>query len=381
MARSWERPTTSRFAHLRAAVSGEGPPSLRVALVSMPFVTTRRPSIQLGLLQAILGQRGIQAKSHHLNLHFAARIGWATYEAICNLPRLTGEWIFARTAFGEHVPYSRGLPPDLRDDASPFNGFPEILERIREDEAPTFVEECLHSIPWAEYDVVGFSSMFDQNAAALALAGRIKETLPHMLIVFGGANFEDKMGLEYVRAFDWIDFAVVGEGDRAFPELLERLATGLDLAEVKGIAYMQDGVVHYTGLAPLIRDLDALPIPDYGDFFATAAELELPMKLDDSQRSTFRVSYESARGCWWGAKHHCTFCGLNGTTLAFRSKSPDRVLDGSPHWRRAMGGISLRPSTTSSTCNTSSSCLAHWRNSSERGGSSTRSKRISNGSS
>jgi ribosomal peptide maturation radical SAM protein 1 len=34
---------------------------------------------------------------------------------------------------------------------------------------------------------------------------------------------------------------------------------------------------------------------------------------------------ESARGCWWGAKHHCTFCGLNGATITWRSKSPARV--------------------------------------------------------
>src|SRR4029077_7134134 len=32
------------------------------------------------------------------------------------------------------------------------------------------------------------------------------------------------------------------------------------------------------------------------------------------------------RGCWWGAAHQCTFCGLNGTSLSYRSKSPERVL-------------------------------------------------------
>ena len=33
-----------------------------------------------------------------------------------------------------------------------------------------------------------------------------------------------------------------------------------------------------------------------------------------------RLYFESSRGCWWGAKHHCTFCGLNGSTMAFRRK-------------------------------------------------------------
>lgn len=35
---------------------------------------------------------------------------------------------------------------------------------------------------------------------------------------------------------------------------------------------------------------------------------------------------ETSRGCWWGQKHHCTFCGLNGTAMAFRSKTAARVL-------------------------------------------------------
>jgi radical SAM superfamily enzyme YgiQ (UPF0313 family) len=35
---------------------------------------------------------------------------------------------------------------------------------------------------------------------------------------------------------------------------------------------------------------------------------------------------ETSRGCWWGQKHHCTFCGLNGHGMTFRSKSSERVV-------------------------------------------------------
>lgn len=31
--------------------------------------------------------------------------------------------------------------------------------------------------------------------------------------------------------------------------------------------------------------------------------------------------FEGSRGCWWGAKTQCTFCGLNGSTISFRAKS------------------------------------------------------------
>jgi ribosomal peptide maturation radical SAM protein 1 len=37
--------------------------------------------------------------------------------------------------------------------------------------------------------------------------------------------------------------------------------------------------------------------------------------------------YEASRGCWWGEKSHCTFCGLNGQGMASRQKSPDRVIE------------------------------------------------------
>lgn len=40
-----------------------------------------------------------------------------------------------------------------------------------------------------------------------------------------------------------------------------------------------------------------------------------------------RLPVEGSRGCWWGEKHHCTFCGLNGSFMEFRSKSPDRFHD------------------------------------------------------
>jgi ribosomal peptide maturation radical SAM protein 1 len=40
-----------------------------------------------------------------------------------------------------------------------------------------------------------------------------------------------------------------------------------------------------------------------------------------------RLLFETARGCWWGERQHCTFCGLNGTAMAFRSKSAARALD------------------------------------------------------
>ena len=78
---------------------------LRVALVNMPFASTRYPSIQLGLLQAILTARGIPTVSHYFNLSFAARIGWMLYENLTEGQAYgIGDWIFSRAAFGNDAP-------------------------------------------------------------------------------------------------------------------------------------------------------------------------------------------------------------------------------------------------------------------------------------
>jgi ribosomal peptide maturation radical SAM protein 1 len=69
--------------------------------------------------------------------------------------------------------------------------------------------------------------------------------------------------------------------------------------------------------------LDELPAPDYEDYFEQAESLGI---LSSAARRMVRLPIETARGCWWGEKHHCTFCGLNAATMRFRSKSADRVL-------------------------------------------------------
>jgi len=62
-----------------------------------------------------------------------------------------------------------------------------------------------------------------------------------------------------------------------------------------------------------------LPDPDYEDYFAALKDSHFRYRIQPS------LLIETARGCWWGAKSHCTFCGLNGASLTFRSKSAARV--------------------------------------------------------
>jgi ribosomal peptide maturation radical SAM protein 1 len=315
---------------LIAPFTSLGPPplpakrhALRVALVNMPFSSSRFPSMQIGLLRSILATRGFSATAHYLNLEFAARIGWNLYEALSNSTLyFVGDWMFAGEAFREDAPdpllFLRRYAGQLSKKRLDW------FWRQRKEGAREFLEYCLVSVPWHQYEVVGFSSVFVQNVAALAFARLLKERHPHLITVFGGANFEDEMGLEFVRALPWIDYAVLGEADESFPGLLERLADGEAVAAMPGIAHVENGTVDYGGHSPLLRDLDSLPVPDYDDYFAAAARLRMPNALE---ANGIQIPFESARGCWWGEKQHCTFCGLNAMGMGYRSKSPARILD------------------------------------------------------
>ena len=304
-------------------------PPAPVVLVSMPFMDIDRPSIQLGLLGAICTGYRLPVRTLHANLDFAARIGADRYRRLSeHRGRMLGDWLFSPAAFGDAAPDVAGvLPADFAADLTDLGDDPAdvraTLLKIRDADVPAYLDDLLTEVRWADVGVVGFTSTFQQNAASFALARRLKAGHPGLVTVFGGANFDGEMGLELVRTMDCVDYAVIGEGDTALPVLLAALAAGADPGAVPGVAHRRpDGTVALTPPAPLAR-LDRSPVPDYAEYFDRAARLGL---LPESAPRSAWIPFESARGCWWGAKHHCTFCGLNGTTMQFRAKPADRVL-------------------------------------------------------
>jgi ribosomal peptide maturation radical SAM protein 1 len=301
-----------------------------VVLVSMPFMDIDRPSIQLGLLKAVLTEHGFPVRTLHANLDLAARIGVDHYRAVAaHRGRMLGDWLFSIEAFGEAAPdRAARLLDDFADDLPHLDGSPaEVRDRllaVRDTHVPAYLDQLVDAVGGDGTRVVGFTSTFQQNTASFALARRLKSRWPEIITVFGGANFDGEMGAELVRCVDCIDLAIIGEGDTALPQLLISLAAGTDPGTVPGVARRVGGQVVATPAAAPLAALDDLPTPDYDEYFARAEALDLLPRVGHRQ---VWIPFESARGCWWGAKHHCTFCGLNGTTMRFRAKSAKRVLD------------------------------------------------------
>jgi len=309
----------------------------QVALVNMPFSYSKYPSIQLGTLSALLKSKGVPVDCHHLNVRFAHKIGVPLYEMICEKRALFGEWLFSYLLFRDNpkrAEYPRVFKPVFeqvaQESGHPISFFEDMATRT----APQFLTWAMTAIDWSQYKLVGFTSTFDQNVASLTLAKMIKDLYPEVKIIFGGANYDGEMGMEYFRAFPFIDYVVVGEGEEVVPALVRHVLEGTSDAVPNGVIFREHDQIRFTANPALFADFAKTGPPDYDDYYHLLAE------LGDAAQGLDRILlYEGSRGCWWGEKHHCTFCGLNAQSMKFRAKSPDQAA-------REMTALSSRYDTT-----------------------------------
>ena len=301
-------------------MTAEQSANVDVTFVVLPFADNQSPAIGVSLLKAELDARGWTSRILYFNIAFAELIGQQLYFRISNgfsTNALIGEWFFADCVFGDAIPpeyeyvsrvLSRWAPPDLIAD---------ILEARRFRHS--FVDKCAAEISEIKPRIVGFTTTFDQTCACLAVAKAIKSRVDPPLVVFGGANCEGGMGRQLLASVDWIDNVCTGEGDEAFPAFVEEVVRGNVTPEIRGMP----GRHTRSELADpaMIRNLDALPAPDYRDYFDSLRASSLGDSLQP------RLHFQSSRGCWWGEKQHCTFCGLNGQGMAYRSKSANAVFE------------------------------------------------------
>lgn len=294
----------------------------------MPFAMADRPSIQCGLLKAELARGGHEVDVLYLNLELAAEIGADFYHELAHLRsnQFLGEWLFSAAAFenpSQAAEYFAACPTVERTCAKLGVDLGRLCE-LRDQVLPEWIRGWAEDRDWSVYTAIGFTCTFQQNTAAFALARALKERFPRLVTIFGGSNFDGGMGRELVRALPFIDYAVVGEGDRALTRMIGLVVRGRTAEDVPGVlARHPDGSVSETPPGDLIHDLDELPDPDYDEYFSSLFRLGRERVLGNRPPL---LLFESARGCWWGQKRQCTFCGLNNQGMKFRSKSPDRVV-------------------------------------------------------
>ena len=125
---------------------------------------------------------------------------------------------------------------------------------------------------------------------------RLKAALPDVPIAWGG-YFPSQHAATVLRD-DAVDFCVVGQGERAFPALLDRLERGGDLSSVPGLVYKERAGIRDNGPAPL-EPLE--PLPDW-PYERLPMERYLPAHYLGRRVEAHQSSY--------GCAFRCNFCGI-----------------------------------------------------------------------
>jgi ribosomal peptide maturation radical SAM protein 1 len=300
---------------------------VRIVLVNMPFAAWNRPSFALSQL-ATLTRREFpehEVEVRYLNLDFARYLGAELYRSIAggldHLLTGLGEWFFRPVAFRDQpdnaaeyfARYYRG---------SALRAFrDQILERRAG--LPEFCAAEIDRYGLDSADLVGFTSMFAQHLASIGMARLIKERNPAVVTVIGGANCEAPMGTVVAQQLRFIDAVFSGPALQTFPRYLRTFPDdeASERHRIPGVLTARNSNLQLGSSIGADRSIDDDIPPDYSAFMAAYEQHASALAAGGDEKP--ELMFETSRGCWWGERSHCTFCGLNGLGMGYRSMAPE----------------------------------------------------------
>jgi ribosomal peptide maturation radical SAM protein 1 len=302
----------------------------RIRLVNLPFISLTIPSIALTQLRSVIQsqfQDRVSVEIVYLSHDFGKDIGVNLYDYISNsmeaLYAGLGDWFFRQEAF-----------PELPDNTEKylrryFWRKTEVSQQVKSLVAHkrprlnAYMDELITKYELDKADLVGFTSMFMQNVAAFAMARKLKQRNPRLITVLGGANCEYPMGKVIAERVRDIDFVFSGPALKNFPEFVQHCLDGnvSRCHSISGI-FSKDAESPKSGAEVVGEELsiDTAIELDYEDFMRRFDECCAGTPLKPI------VPFETSRGCWWGQRAHCTFCGLNGESMAYRAMKPELAI-------------------------------------------------------
>jgi magnesium-protoporphyrin IX monomethyl ester (oxidative) cyclase len=309
-----------------------------IVLIEMPFSDIRMPSLGLTRLKHVIEKENptLQVQLLYLSHTFADYFGINLYQQVAlntrHLMAGLGDWIFREVAFPEApdntVEYLERYYPSINAADQTIQA--DVLEKRKG--LQRLIDDIVEKHRLDKAAIVGFTSFFSQNSACFALARNIKKVNPEVAIVMGGANCEYPMGEEIVNNVDSIDYVFSGPALVNFPAFVRLHLEGApdSARNLQGVFMKSDlriqndapvAFKQAAGITPLGESLDInTPIPLEYDSF-----IESYMRLT-GEALVPRLPFETSRGCWWGEKSHCTFCGLNSSSMSSRAMAPSRAI-------------------------------------------------------
>ena len=287
-----------------------------VEFAYMPYSNLHHPALGASILKKCLEKEGLKCKISYHTLDFAEIIGTVEYNRLLysSTALLIGEWTFSKSAFGEEFQEQKA-----RQLGCIHPSYSKELEEVSET-AVEWINRLGEKIKIKPPKVLICSSMFQQNVASLALLKAVKQCCPEVYTVMGGPNTEGVLGLGLLRRAPWLDYICAGEGEETLPQLCKALIANNHLTEKPIGVLGQEDIEKYQGKLQInlpratLAEMSKSPPPCFDDYFEAIKNSKIAIKPG--------LLLETSRGCWWGERSQCTFCGLNGEGMKYRFQNP-----------------------------------------------------------
>ena len=184
----------------------------------------------------------------------------------------------------------------------------------------TTPEEVVRRVVALAPDHFGLSATTISIHNAARIAAGVKARCPEAITTVGGPHVS-AVPERTLTSFPGFDYGVAGEGERAYPELIARLAAGDDARGVAGLVWREGTAVHANPRAAYLDgdELDRLPEP------AWDLVPDFPLRFQPNvfnYRATPVASLVTSRGCPFS----CTFCDRSTSGRRGRFHGVDAVV-------------------------------------------------------
>ena len=175
----------------------------------------------------------------------------------------------------------------------------------------SFYEISLHVKKTAP-DLVGVSCQFTPYVSeSIRTAEVVKTVNPDVPVVFGGAHAS--VLPKAVLESEYVDYVVIGEGERTFADLVEAISEEKNVSELEGVGYREGEKIQINPLKNYISDIESISFPARNLLDTQAYKI-------GQKKCTMLLT---SRGCPQG----CSYCSV-ATTMGtgFRARSSENVI-------------------------------------------------------
>ena len=160
-------------------------------------------------------------------------------------------------------------------------------------------EDILEKVQSFKPDLIGLTAVTFTYKKTFQLARTVKENYPSIPLIIGGVHIT----LCPESLPEWVDVAVLGEGEETFLELVKTYQNEGQLKKnnIKGIIFRENGNLINTGTRESIEPIDKIPHPDLG---ALCVPKKTISHIITSRGCPFRCKFCCSAKIWPKTRFH-----------------------------------------------------------------------------